>query len=482
MNRTLLLILCDFLLLNLLALTRWDKVEPGVRGPTPAVPQAAATPGAGAREDLVATLREALADEQAQREQLRRSMSSEVTAREASLAQLEETRKQLESSLSQTREKATQLDEELAARARQEALAREQLEQAQVRLTEVSRNREALAESVQAAEAERRRLAEELERQREQAAALATARQEAEKQVASLSSAVKVAEAEKSLLRESVTDLRGQVQQVQEEKVRLQEQTTVLARGVSQLARTSEAFQQEFRESTPINANQLFSGFLTNQVTVTIAGVGAGILGSTPREKDAAALLVTDGTDVVALIHVAESPFSLTVPGFGLADLTARVAREGSVLPSGRPFLTSSDPRIIGVPVDAEAVEMSGIRSYPLARDPFKFPEAVLFSRGGRRYGEVEFKLDPRTPDYVRMKNRLFSGVFGEFSPTAGDLVLSKTGELLGVMVNSDYCVVMKGLQAAPGGVFEPGLSREAMGRKLEMFRTQVNRLPTPLQ
>ena len=28
MNKTLLLILCDFLLLNLLALTRWDKTEP----------------------------------------------------------------------------------------------------------------------------------------------------------------------------------------------------------------------------------------------------------------------------------------------------------------------------------------------------------------------------------------------------------------------------------------------------------------------
>ncbi len=28
MNKTLLLIICDFLLLNLLALTRWEKAEP----------------------------------------------------------------------------------------------------------------------------------------------------------------------------------------------------------------------------------------------------------------------------------------------------------------------------------------------------------------------------------------------------------------------------------------------------------------------
>ncbi|MBN8247778.1 MAG: hypothetical protein J0L84_10085, partial [Verrucomicrobia bacterium] len=107
---------------------------------------------------------------------------------------------------------------------------------------------------------------------------------------------------------------------------------------------------------------------------------------------------------------------------------------------------------------------------------------AVLFSRGGRRYGEVEFKLDPKTPEYVRMKNRLLSGVFGEFSPSAGDLVLSKTGELLGVMVNSDYCAVLKALQPAPGGVLEADLTRDAMGKRLEAFRAQLNLLPLGLQ
>ena len=37
MNKTLLLILCDFLLLNLLALTRWEKAEPA-RVKQPPVP------------------------------------------------------------------------------------------------------------------------------------------------------------------------------------------------------------------------------------------------------------------------------------------------------------------------------------------------------------------------------------------------------------------------------------------------------------
>jgi hypothetical protein len=33
--------------------------------------------------------------------------------------------------------------------------------------------------------------------------------------------------------------------------------------------------------------------------------------------------------------------------------------------------------------------------------------------------------------------------LFGEFSPSRGDLVLSKTGELLGIMVNDSTCALI---------------------------------------
>jgi hypothetical protein len=78
-----------------------------------------------------------------------------------------------------------------------------------------------------------------------------------------------------------------------------------------------------------------------------------------------------------------------------------------------------------------------------MALEPFKFPEAVLISNGGSGYGEVAFKLDPEEPNYVRMDNRLMKRLFGDFATSSGDLVLSKTGELLGIMVNHDYCVVI---------------------------------------
>jgi hypothetical protein len=51
----------------------------------------------------------------------------------------------------------------------------------------------------------------------------------------------------------------------------------------------------------------------------------------------------------------------------------------------------------------------------------------------------VGFKLDFSQPGFVRVDDRLFKRLFGDFAPSRGDLGLSKTGELLGISVIGDY-------------------------------------------
>jgi hypothetical protein len=89
-----------------------------------------------------------------------------------------------------------------------------------------------------------------------------------------------------------------------------------------------------------------------------------------------------------------------------------------------------------------------GVKVYGLATDPFKFPEAVLVSARGKGYGALGFKLDPAHPGYVRVDNHLFRKLFGDFSPSRGDLVFSQSGDLLGIMVNSNYCLILKDFTA----------------------------------
>lgn len=508
MNRTLLLILCDFLLLNLLALTRWEKVDEVPARPVPEVVRPAAKT---ADEDLVASMRAALEEERAARERTEQTLKGQLGARDEALKTLDSRRQELEAGLQQTRQVATELGQRLTNTAAQAAAAQQRLAQevaavqeklaqetvaaqqkmaaAAARIAETEKARDVAAATAQMTEAERRKLQEALAAEREalkrQQQAMAALEQEklrGDRRATELAAAVKVAEAERALLRDNVNDLRQQVNRVQTEKEKIQAQTAVLASGVTQLAANSEALKQELRDNTPVSGNLLFQDFLTNRVQVVVGGVGSGPFGgAVVREKQAATILVTDGSQVMALLHAVDTPFIPANPAVGLDQPKVSVAGPGGSIATGSATFLRADPRCVGVPLTG-AGQRSGVRVYPLARNPYRFPDALLVSRGGRYYGEVEFRIDPKTPGYVRMKSRILSRIFGEFSPSTGDIVVSRTGEILGIMVNPEYCAVLTELQAAPGGALEGTMTRSAVVQRLQQQHALVERLPFVLQ
>ncbi len=123
-----------------------------------------------------------------------------------------------------------------------------------------------------------------------------------------------------------------------------------------------------------------------------------------------------------------------------------------------------------------------GAKAYPLAADPFKFPEAVLVNGGGKGYGEVGFKLDASQPGFVRVDNRIFKRIFGDFSPSRGDLVFSKTGELLGIMVNSDYCALLGNFTPAKTMKTGDDVKTQVTSQILDDLSARYRALPLPLQ
>lgn len=533
MNKTLLLIICDFLLLNLLALTRWDKVEPAATRKPP-VPEVSAN-AARQNQDLVDMMKLALEQEQATRNQLQQRLQfaeSDSQSRAQTLTQLQAQKSQLETNLKQSQTAALDLSQRYAAVAKQAADARQQqdaltaaiknveAEKAQMQQTvaakqaEIQKQQAAIADlgkqqaattqqvsnlatTVRVVQAEKDLIREQLEKQMQ--AALAAKQAELEKQqkalvelerqrqavaaqAAQFATAAKVAESERNLLRENLTDLKKEVAVVRQEKDQLQSQTARLSEGVGQLAAKSGELAKEIRENTPINMNLMFSEFLSNRVDVAVSAQQSVLIGSGMRLKEAKSILVHDGRTVMAIVHVTDTPFSLTTP-LGMERVIARVAKPPQVLGSGALTFITADPRLAVIPVNTQQALAMGVKLYPVAKNPFKFTEAVLVNRGGRHYGEVEFKLNAATPGYVKMRNRILSRVLnGEFSPSTGDIVLSKTGEFLGVMVNPDFCAVPQTFETLPGYTFDEKTTTDMVRNRLVELGTRVGRLPFALQ
>jgi len=417
MNKTLLLIICDFLLLNLLALTRWEKAEPTrqTKAPVPQLVSGAATK----EQDLVETMRLSLADEQTAREQL----AAELSQKDQNLIRIRSENANLSNSLENTQRKALELDRKLAATT-QEAAA------AQGRLSQLQRDYE-MKQS-------------EANRQSAELDALQKAQEEARAKIENLRIAMGVAEQEKLLLRQTAEGLRQQVEAERTERQKVQQTTVQLAEGVGKLAEKSGELTKEIRENRPINANILFSDYLANRITVTIRGEHPnGFLGKAQRNATTGCVLVTDGTTTYAVLHVDQTPFGFREIPNPWTKLTIELERGGMKTEAKTLNFLASDPRLIALPLEPDQVAALGGRIYPLAAEPFKFPEAMLVNRGGAGYGETPFRLDAAHPSFVRMDNRLIKLITGEFTPSRGDLVFSKTGEVLGVMISSDYCAVL---------------------------------------
>lgn len=107
------------------------------------------------------------------------------------------------------------------------------------------------------------------------------------------------------------------------------------------------------------------------------------------------------------------------------------------------------DSRVIAVSIPRQAVESAGIEPFVLARDPLQFPDAVLIPSGGNAYGELPIRTLPGRGDYLSIESRLLSRLRGEFSPSRGDFVFAKSGELIGMMVENNAARIVSSLESS---------------------------------
>jgi X-X-X-Leu-X-X-Gly heptad repeat protein len=467
MNKTLLLIMCDFLLLNLLALTRWEKAEPErVAAPAPTAatnPAAAGSPQVNA--DMVELMRVSLEDEKASREQLAAQLNAtqgSLSEREKSVAQLSSQKTQLEGALATTTANVKDLEKKYSAATNEAFLTKEQLAKMQRELDE--RRAEA-------------------ERQQQALAALERQNTEARQRIENLNVAVRVAEQEKQLVTRNLAEAKQQVEAERAERVRVQEQTTQLAQGVGQLAEKSGELSKEIRDNRPVNPNLIFTDFLANRVQTHLVTKRSVLIGSGVRERDAQTILVTDGTRTYALMHLSDTPFSFApdvAPDY--EQISGELRRGSFSAPVKELAFLAADPRVIVVPVDDSLAALMGAKVYRLAAEPFKFPEAVLVRADDGKYGETPFRIDAANPGYVKVDNRIVTRLFGEFSPKRGDLVYSKNGDLIGVMVNNDYCAVLGDFRAAHTLQAGADVKQPKTGPTFADLSTRWQRMPLKLQ
>jgi hypothetical protein len=464
MNRSILIILCDFLLVTLVAFSNFDA-EKASRTEARPIAHPAARDG---NQDLVGTLRLALEDEQQSREQLATRWERKV--------------RQLQENLRRTEVQATQMEQERTALAQQASAARASLAEAQSKLAAASTENVLSKEMVAALQADLKQREQKTQSLQQQLAGTEQAVQIALAEKQQLHAQLQVSEVEKRLTREQVAELRGTVLTEREEKAKIQDYTTVLATNVATLAQKSGELARELHDQRPLAANAIYSQFLSNRVEVRFTAARNGLFGiAVKKNKTTQGLVMTEGKQTYLLLHVDDTPLTLWNPGMDWNRLQALLA-VGPVTCSATQFsFLAEDPRVVVIPLSQPQATQLGVKVYPAAAEPFKFQDAVIVGANDGYYGECKFQIEPAMPQYVRLDRSFVRGLFGKFNPSRGDLVLTKAGELLGIMANSEYCVLLN--RVTPSRTIQLGsdISDQHTGQILSQLFDRVFQTPRRL-
>jgi hypothetical protein len=521
MNRSILIVICDFLLVSLLAFSTVDINKTTHEGVPRQVKVDIAANQVDRQQDLAAVMRLALEQERKGRDAL---LGELARTREASgrqqallgereqqvqtfrqeLQQKEQQAAQLEQQQANLRQQLQQKEQQTAQLGQQQDNLRQQLQQKEQQTTQLAQQQTNLLQQFAAAQTNVQTLSQqlhssstealiskeklaameaELQRQAEQAAALqrqlgqlAQSNQLVLTEKQRLAGQLQVAEAEKRLFTEQATRMQEEVKAERAEKAKL-------AEGVKALASKSDQLAGEIRDNRPLAPNTIFSQFVTNRVLASLAASRAGFLGmDSSKHTETQTVLVTDGTNTVALCHVQDTPLSFSYPGTEWEGLVGTLERDAKHIPIRMLSFYQLDPRIVFIPItQAEARELGG-KVYRTSSDPYKFQDAVLVGAQEGYYGECTFQMDLTTPLYVKMDRNSLKGLFGKFNPSRGDLVFSRTGELLGVMANSTYCMMIKNFNPTATLHFAQDVRNQQPGETLARLYTLIAKLPYKLQ
>lgn len=492
MNRSILIVICDFLLVTLVAFSTLDTSQISQEGARNANLDQA-TNQVDASKDLTAAMRLALDEERKGRDQLLGELTrtrAAVTEQKARLSeqqgQLSEREKQLENYQQQVQsfqEKIQTREQEAQRLQEQQTTLQQQLVQAQTNVqtlgqqlhttsTEAVLSKEKLA----AMEAEMRKQSEQAAALQQQLAALAQSNQLVQVEKQQLATQLQVAEVEKKAAADQVVRMTEQVKVEREEKAKLAEGVKVLATKSSQLA-------EEIRENRPLAPNTIFSSFVTNRVQANFSAYRSTLFGiDSNRRRLTDTVLVTNGTNTYALCHVQDTPLTFFDPGTEWESLTGTLSHNQGQVGIRSASFHLRDPRIVMMPVTKAEAAQLGCTVYRLAADPFKFQEAVLVGAKEGYYGECRFQIDLSTPDYLKLDRSFLKGLFGKFNPSSGDLVFSRNGELLGVMANNTYCLMLQNFDSAATLRFGQDVRAQHTGGTLSQLYSVVAQLPLRLQ
>lgn len=513
MNKTLMLVICDFLLLSMLALARFDPPEEAATATLDATASSAT-----AEAELIELLEESLQSELSSRQNLtedltetRESLQQKARALAEREAALEATQTDLAASTAQAEELArskAQIEAEQAALAAEKARLEAESTQLAARFDRTRTELEAsksqqveLVSTLGQLKAQSSVTQEKLNQTEEELIAreIALAEREAALKAAeadkaalqaereTLNRQLEVAQAERRLLEQNLTQEQTEKQQLQEEKElafaradRLTENVSQLGQGVSTLTQASEDIKKEIEAARPQTMSEIFTRFQNHRASLRFTATERGLFGAESiKTYESKSILIRDESGATYLVtHSANSPFAFGKNANNLLAASLEVSLANRRFPVSQIGFLSADPRILFVPLPQSLVDASGLETFPLALQPERWEEAVLVKNDESNFGRTGFRRLTESERFLKMDRPALGQLFADFASSRGDLAFTKNSQFIGLLTDTEHAVVINDFLASAITRLGKGFDPEQNAATLDRLRDRLQQLP----
>ena len=340
-------------------------------------------------------------------------------------------------------------NEIVSAGERLEKSARERLE-LERKLGDMRQADSSSKQKLEAAQEELRRNKQKLEELRVEGESLKSENRAIENEKRALATRLEIASAKTQIYEENIKRYRALVDIEKTEKEKIREHAETLAVGVGELAAQQKNLSETVRDLRPKTSSEIFQSVKNRFATVVFDYTRNGLFGDGKTNAELRALPVKFAGKVW-LVFRAPSVVAPTSKDKYFAPDSLSVSVRGRGFKFSPVGLNSiaEDPRLLALEVPQTFLEKEKIEPLEIPQNFFAYSDCAVVDPEKFRYGLVPFRADFKNNTYAKLDVGLMESVFGAFSPSDGDIMLSRNGEYMGNMLGGSLAILLKSITPA---------------------------------
>ena len=468
------IVICDFLLLSLLSLANFDK--PQVDEKKEAEQKLALEQQSFADSQMLDLLKMSLDAERDRRismdsdvaklekiaeenKKLAQRQKKILDARENELKLLAKTKSDLETEREQILKKSGELQSRVNQAEKRNQRLQEEIISASSKLEKSANERIALEKKIgdmkeidsasrmklEAVQNELRQNKERLEQLQTESESLKSENKAIEAEKQALATRLEVASTKTQIYEENIKRYQALVDIEKTEKAKIREHAETLAVGVNQLAEQQQKLNSNVKDLRPKTSSEIFEFVKSRFVKVVFAYTRRGLFGKSESFIELRALPIEIAGKIWIVFDASETVIAPSPHQYYPPD-TLSVSVQGKAFRFQPNSIQSiaEDPRLLAIEVPQEFIDKEKIEPLTRPENFFAYSDCVVINPSKFYYGQIPFRADFKNPTYAKLDVGLIQSVFGEFAPASGDIVMTRSGNIIGAMIDGSLALIFK--------------------------------------